>query len=64
MKTIIKQGNKKKIRYFTCRHCGCEFIADEMDYQVISKEEEFITTCPDCGCAVYGDIITAPLYTG
>lgn len=44
---IIKHGNLAP-RYFTCRSCGCEFIADKREYNIAASGDNFFVRCPDC----------------
>lgn len=53
MKKILKHGHVCTKYHFTCKRCGCEFIADEED--VKTKESFFPwgidtieTSCPEC----------------
>jgi hypothetical protein len=43
---ILKHG-KLKERKFTCKICGCEFIADISEYR-FSLADDFMVCCPDC----------------
>lgn len=59
---IIKNGDlsklHKKLRFF-CRICGCEFIADDTEYeypeqiQAVCDGVKVKCTCPTCGNMVY-----------
>ena len=48
---IIEEGILKP-RYFTCRICGCEFIAEPGEYDLAATDESVIvyyyTRCPKC----------------
>lgn len=56
---ILKHGNKMQ-RKFTCKFCGCVFVADRSEYTVAASLDNFYTTCPDCKAAFD---MHAPLYT-
>lgn len=44
---IIKEGNLLKTKKrFTCGACGCEFIADGLEYKLILSG--YIAKCPCC----------------
>lgn len=42
---ILNHGNLKP-RKFTCRYCGCEFVANAKEYNVF--ESWIYMYCPDC----------------
>lgn len=44
---IIKHGNLKS-RYFICKSCGCEFIADKGEYKTATSDDNFFVCCPEC----------------
>ena len=44
---IIKHGNLKP-RYFICKYCGCEFIADKSEYKTAASGDNFFVYCPEC----------------
>lgn len=44
---IIKHGNLEP-RYFVCRYCGCEFVADKSEYKVAASGDNFFVDCPEC----------------
>lgn len=50
---IIKEGILKT-RYFTCRLCECEFIAEPGEYDLAITDESAIAyyyaRCPKCRC--------------
>lgn len=51
---IIKEGDLnlvKKPRYFICKYCTCEFIADGTEYDYWGSH--YLSTCPTCGASVY-----------
>lgn len=59
---IIKFGNRDKAKpkkRFVCSNCGCEFIADNTEYQSASQIEFFHDgirrkcKCPCCQKMVY-----------
>lgn len=48
---ILKHGELKE-RKFTCKKCGCEFIADMSEY-CFGITDDYMVDCPDCnqlGC--------------
>lgn len=55
---IIKHGNMMP-RRFTCRFCGCIFVADRSEYSTAASGDNFYVNCPDCN--VKFDM-KAPLY--
>ena len=63
---ILKHGDLKP-RKFTCRTCGCEFVANRDEYgsysiycpDTLDNIEVCRVYCPDCGMFVEQD---APLY--
>ena len=55
---IIKEGNpdwNKKLKEFTCHHCGCVFVADHNEYIVDAwrNTETYTCNCPCCDNKVY-----------
>lgn len=49
---IVKHGNLKP-RLFICPECGCEFIAEVDEYNVVRCHSDTIwydATCPECCC--------------
>lgn len=54
---IIKQGIKPdESRKFTCRFCGCIFIAEKNEYSVVPMGYCVIgykCDCPNCGASCY-----------
>lgn len=44
---ILKHGNMMR-RRFTCKYCGCEFVADRSEYNIAVSGDNFFVTCPDC----------------
>lgn len=50
---IMEEGILKP-RYFTCRVCGCEFIAEPGEYTIAITDEAAIAyyymCCPKCCC--------------
>lgn len=58
---ILKHGDvdlineKKKVKYFTCNYCHCEFTADETEYTsdstiLFGSELSYGNAiCPECG---------------
>ena len=44
---IIKHGNLSP-RYFICKSCGCEFIADKSEYKTAASGDNFFVYCPEC----------------
>ena len=55
---ILKHGDKMQ-RKFTCKFCGCVFIADRSEYTAAVSRDNFYTTCPDCNAKFD---MHAPLY--
>lgn len=55
---ILKHGDKMP-RKFTCKFCGCVFVADRSEYTVAASLDNFYTTCPDCNAKFD---MHAPLY--
>lgn len=55
---IIKQGKKpnKEVK-FTCNECGCEFIAEEGEFDISHIGHDYIeyacASCPNCGTHCY-----------
>lgn len=55
MAIVIRHG--KQWRYFYCTECGCEFKADESEYQLMEVKawgNDILVAscnCPDCGHA-------------
>jgi hypothetical protein len=56
---ILKHG-KLKERKFTCKICGCEFIADISEYH-IHLQDGYSVQCPDCKKYTKYDESEAPL---
>lgn len=56
---ILKHG-KKLSRLFTCKYCGCVFVADLNEYGVAASGDNFFVVCPDCKNEFD---MHAPLYT-
>lgn len=55
---ILKHGNMMP-RFFVCKFCRCEFVADRNEYGVAASGDNFFVKCPDCG----GNFdMHAPLY--
>ena len=54
---ILKHGDKA-LRKFTCKFCGCVFVADRNEY-ITTDSNYFHATCPDCKA---GLCMNAPLY--
>jgi phage terminase large subunit GpA-like protein len=54
---IIKHGKKPDYRKkFECPHCGCQFIADILEYrreQSGYNEEALVCICPECKTKCY-----------
>lgn len=51
---IIKQGKIKVDKEFTCKSCGCEFVAAHDEYKQLpdfyaGKENGYMSKCPCCG---------------
>lgn len=53
---ILKQGfQNRKVKKFSCKNCGCEFEADNTEYQTagqIAYQYDGTTAtckCPGCG---------------
>lgn len=44
---IIKSGDRRP-RRFTCRCCGCVFIAELGEYTVAASGDNFFVHCPEC----------------
>lgn len=44
---IIEHGNLMP-RLFTCKCCGCKFVADMKEYQIAINESAFFVSCPEC----------------
>lgn len=55
---ILKHGDMMK-RRFTCKFCGCVFVADRSEYSTAASGNNFFVRCPECG--VNFDM-HAPLY--
>ena len=56
---IIKPGDLsllKETKAFSCKKCGCEFLADREDYKFQYSQREGISwyeiKCPTCGANV------------
>ena len=48
---IIEQGKKIDLSIrFICDVCGCVFEAERNEYEYNQREDEFISTCPNCHC--------------
>ena len=52
---ILKHGDPEKlkgIKYFVCNECGCEFKADNTEYEERLAEfvntVEYVIACPEC----------------
>lgn len=60
MQYILKNG-ELKARQFKCKICGCEFVADVSDYDVL-LEGGYITKCPWCNKRSKFGPHEAPLY--
>ena len=57
---ILKKGNLTKIKQsfqFTCKKCGCVFIADKGEYQhFLQPQGEWVECrCPYCNNSVQAD---------
>lgn len=56
---IIKQGDLSRLRHpmlFTCSKCGCEFEADDSEYEHRDHGplgEEYMCICPCCDERAY-----------
>ena len=58
---IIKHGDPdriKQVKYFVCNKCGCEFKADNTEYEEQLVEYisavEYVMACPECGARIVG----------
>lgn len=67
---IIKHGDPEKlkgIKYFVCTKCGCEFKADNTEYEERLEEfigaVEYVIACPECGNETLGADIPEPKKT-
>lgn len=56
---ILKHGNLIP-RLFTCKKCGCVFVADMKEYSIAASGDNFFVTCPEC--KIEFDM-RAPIYT-
>lgn len=55
---IVKEGNpnwNKKPKEFTCRYCGCVFVADSNEYVVDTwrNTKTYTCNCPCCDNKAY-----------
>ena len=57
---IIKHGNPerlKEVMIFTCEYCGCEFEADNTEYEVshdiYHNDKYYSVKCPECNNTVH-----------
>jgi hypothetical protein len=51
---IIKEGKNPNELPFTCKDCGCEFIADKReDLGYCEFHSSYFVTCPCCGKEFY-----------
>lgn len=50
---ILKHGDMM-LRKFTCKFCGCVFVADRSEYQIAASLDNFYVRCPDCGSMFCG----------
>ena len=55
---ILKHGYMMP-RRFTCRFCGCIFVADRREYGTSVDGCNFYVNCPDCNAKLD---MCAPLY--
>ncbi|MBO5969826.1 MAG: hypothetical protein J6S14_15140 [Clostridia bacterium] len=59
---IIKPGDPealKEIKYFVCNRCGCEWKADNSEYELWSNQLEgtfYTMECPCCKTVVFKSI--------
>jgi len=58
---IIKHGDPEKLKgtkYFVCDKCGCEFKADNTEYEERLAElisaVDYVIACPECGTETLG----------
>lgn len=49
---ILKPGEIINNAYFICKHCGCEFEADPIDYSVVAilRVSDHVTRYVNCDC--------------
>lgn len=64
---IIKHGDPEKLKgtkYFICNKCGCEFKADNTEYEErlvdFISAVEYVIACPECGNETLGTDIPEP----
>lgn len=58
---ILKHGDLKP-RKFKCSNCGCEFVADKMEYTLTHVEELYCICCPECMHYIIASADEAPIY--
>lgn len=58
---ILKNGDLQP-RKFTCTNCGCEFVADMMEYTLAHVEELYCICCPECEHFIIASADEAPIY--
>lgn len=58
---ILKNGDLQP-RKFKCPKCGCEFIANMMEYTLTHVEVNYCICCPECMHYIIASADEAPLY--
>ena len=60
---ILKHGDLKP-RRFTCKNCGCEFVADMSEYEVAYCDHEkcYCVDCPECKHYAYVAAFISEIY--
>lgn len=58
---ILKHGDLKP-RKFTCPKCGCELVANMMEYTRIHVEDGYCICCPECMHYIIASTDEALLY--